>query len=61
VTCEHCEGLQARAGQAPKVWVEIGPDDEDSLMAAGVLGEWDLGDRKAVGKGRELDKIIPVA
>ena len=35
------------------MWVEIGPDHEDSLMAAGVLGEWDLGDRKAVGKAIE--------
>ena len=43
---------RAKAGRS-KVWVEIGPDDEDSLMAAGVLGEWDLDDRKALGKAIE--------
>ena len=43
---------RARAGRR-KVWVEIGPDDEDTLMAAGVLREWDLDDRKALGKAIE--------
>ena len=38
---------RAKAGRS-KVWVEIGPDNQYSLMAAGVLGEWDLDDRKAL-------------
>lgn len=33
--------------------VEIGPDDEDTLLAAGALGEWDFDDRKAVSKAIE--------
>ena len=31
---------RAKAGRR-KVLVEIGPDDEDTLMAVGALGEWD--------------------
>jgi hypothetical protein len=43
---------RAKAGRR-KVWVEIGPDDEDTLMAAGALGEWDFDDRKAISKAIE--------
>ena len=43
---------RAKAGRR-KVLVEIGPDDEDTLMAVGALGEWDLDDRKAIGRAIE--------
>jgi hypothetical protein len=43
---------RAKAGRR-KVWVEIGPDDEDTLMAACALGEWDFDDRKAISMAIE--------
>ena len=40
------------------MWVEIGPDDEDTLMAAGALGEWDFDDRKAISKA--IERLLAV-
>jgi hypothetical protein len=48
---------RAKAGRR-KVWVEIGPDDEDTLMAAGALGEWDFDDRKAISKA--IERLLAV-
>ena len=48
---------RAKAGRR-KVWVEIGPDDEDTLMTAGGLGEWDFDDRKAISKA--IERLLAV-
>ena len=52
----HAGCASARNGRKAgrrKVLVEIGPDDEDTLMTVGALGEWDLEDRKAIGRAIE--------